>query len=190
VTSYEPAFGIIGDPAKKTPTTRQSADHSMVYILSRLLKKAHAKQSIFKKATNLDTVWKNMILLPEDFGSEALNDPETRQIMQKIDFEHGGAEYDRQYPDGIPTRVEIFLENGTEHDSGFIMYPSGHARNTSCDLQGILNNKFSLLGKLALSPKMLTQKLNQLNDIEDLDNQALTTLYNCKINYAHKSIDA
>jgi 2-methylcitrate dehydratase len=42
VTSYEPAFGIIGDPAKRTPTTRQSADHSMVYILSRLLKKAHA----------------------------------------------------------------------------------------------------------------------------------------------------
>ena len=32
VVAYEPAFGIIGDPAKKTPTTRQSADHSMVYI--------------------------------------------------------------------------------------------------------------------------------------------------------------
>lgn len=42
MTSYEPAFGIIGDPAKRTPTTRQSADHSMVYILSRLLKKANA----------------------------------------------------------------------------------------------------------------------------------------------------
>jgi 2-methylcitrate dehydratase len=36
----------------------------------------------------------NMILLPEDFGSEALNDPQTRSIMQKIDFEHGGVEYD------------------------------------------------------------------------------------------------
>lgn len=32
IVAYEPAFGIIGDPAKKNPTTRQSADHSMVYI--------------------------------------------------------------------------------------------------------------------------------------------------------------
>jgi len=32
IIAYEPAFGIIGDPAKKNPTTRQSADHSMVYI--------------------------------------------------------------------------------------------------------------------------------------------------------------
>lgn len=32
IVAYEPAFGIIGDPHKKNPTTRQSADHSMVYI--------------------------------------------------------------------------------------------------------------------------------------------------------------
>eukprot|EP00483_Globobulimina_turgida_P008890 UN08908 len=37
---YEPAFGIIGDPAKRNPTTRQSADHSMVYIIASHLKKA------------------------------------------------------------------------------------------------------------------------------------------------------
>ena len=38
IVAYEPAFGIIGDPAKRTPTTRQSADHSMVYILSTLIR--------------------------------------------------------------------------------------------------------------------------------------------------------
>lgn len=32
IKAYEPAFGIIGDPAKRDPKTRQSADHSMVYI--------------------------------------------------------------------------------------------------------------------------------------------------------------
>jgi 2-methylcitrate dehydratase len=32
IKAYEPAFGIIGDPAKRNPSTRQSADHSMVYI--------------------------------------------------------------------------------------------------------------------------------------------------------------
>merc|ERR1711965_406447 len=40
VTAYEPAFGIIGAPAKRDPRTRQSADHSMVFILSRKLRKA------------------------------------------------------------------------------------------------------------------------------------------------------
>ena len=40
ITAYEPAFGIIGDPQKRNPTTRQSADHSMVYIISTLLNKA------------------------------------------------------------------------------------------------------------------------------------------------------
>ena len=43
ITAYEPAFGIIGDPAKRNPTTRQSADHSMVYIISTLLRKAFTK---------------------------------------------------------------------------------------------------------------------------------------------------
>jgi len=40
IVAYEPAYGIIGDPAKKNPTTRQSADHSMAYIIATLLRKA------------------------------------------------------------------------------------------------------------------------------------------------------
>merc|ERR1712070_440735 len=40
IVCYEPAFGIIGDPAKKDPKTRQSADHSMAYIVSTLIRKA------------------------------------------------------------------------------------------------------------------------------------------------------
>merc|ERR1712060_665490 len=39
IVAYEPAFGIIGDPAKMDPTTRQSADHSMAFIVSRILVK-------------------------------------------------------------------------------------------------------------------------------------------------------
>ncbi|MGH7194265.1 MAG: MmgE/PrpD family protein, partial [Candidatus Saccharimonadales bacterium] len=34
ISIYHPAFGIIGDPAKRDPRTRQSADHSMVYIIA------------------------------------------------------------------------------------------------------------------------------------------------------------
>jgi len=38
IVCYEPAFGIIGDPAKRSATTRQSADHSMVYIVNTLIR--------------------------------------------------------------------------------------------------------------------------------------------------------
>ena len=41
VLAYEPAFGIIGDPAKRDPRTRQSADHSMIYIIATTIRKAH-----------------------------------------------------------------------------------------------------------------------------------------------------
>ena len=34
---YEPDFGIIGDPANEDPRTRQSADHSMAFIVGRML---------------------------------------------------------------------------------------------------------------------------------------------------------
>jgi 2-methylcitrate dehydratase len=42
VAIYEPAFSIIADPAKRTPQTRQSADHSLPYILAKTLLKAQA----------------------------------------------------------------------------------------------------------------------------------------------------
>ena len=49
IVAYEPAFGIIGDPAKKTPSTRQSADHSMVYIISTILRKAFETKELKQK---------------------------------------------------------------------------------------------------------------------------------------------
>lgn len=74
VIAYEPAFGIIGDPAKKNPTTRQSADHSMVYILSTILKKAFDKYENIKVQHSLDDLWKNLMLTPKDYSKEALID--------------------------------------------------------------------------------------------------------------------
>ena len=52
IVAYEPAYGIIGDPAKRDPRTRQSADHSMVYIVATLLRKA-IEPIALKKAIQL-----------------------------------------------------------------------------------------------------------------------------------------
>lgn len=158
ITAYEPAFGIIGDPAKRKPTTRQSADHSMVYIIATLIRKA-----IENKADGLETKWEELILLPEDYSADAINNETTRAIMDKIQFAHGGDEYDSKYPDGIPTSVVIESTAGDTADSGLVMYPAGHARNSTHDLDALLANKWTKLGALASNdPEPIIAKFENL----------------------------
>ncbi len=90
IVAYEPAFGIIGDPAKMSPSTRQSADHSMVYIISTILRKAFELKDSLSGATHLNEVWKTLMLEPKDYGYEALFNEETRTLMKKCTFTHGG----------------------------------------------------------------------------------------------------
>jgi len=149
ISIYEPAFGIIGDPAKRDPTTRQSADHSMVYILSAHLRNAFAiGYDAIKEIKDNTAMWKAIMLLPLDYDERSLYDATTRELMQKIEFEHGGAEYDERYPDGIPTKLEIRGKGGVGSASEMVMYPSGHARNTTADLKAILGHKWSRMADI------------------------------------------
>jgi 2-methylcitrate dehydratase len=142
ITIYEPAFSIIGDPAKRNPQTRQSADHSMVYIVATLLRKALAAAR---------AGWRELLLEPADYDPAALADPTTRRLMALIEFRHGGPEFDRRYPDGIPTQVDIQHADLGTLSSGLVMYPLGHARNTSGELAGVLAHKFQRLASLGVA---------------------------------------
>lgn len=139
ITIYEPAFSIIGDPAKRNPETRQSADHSMVYIIGTLLRKALEQ----KKAS-----WETLMLLPADYDDDALWNPLTRKLMEKIEFRHGGAEFDAKYPEGIPTTVDIAQRGGGTTSSGLVMFPMGHAQCKEEGLAKLLDLKFARLASL------------------------------------------
>jgi 2-methylcitrate dehydratase len=146
---YEPAFSIIGDPAKRDPRTRQSADHSMLYIVATLLRKAfEARQAGWDGHDG----WRRLMLAPEDYAENdsALFHPLTRSLMKRIDFRHGGPEYDRRYPDGIPTSVEISHQKLGPLTSGLVMYPQGHARANADDLTALLDHKCRLLATPAV----------------------------------------
>ncbi len=157
ITAYEPAYGIIGNPAKKDPRTRQSADHSMAFIVSRVIKRAldHVAEhgSLDAGGGAHDAIWKALMLSPYDYKEDdsAIFDPTTRELMAKIEFKHGGAEYDAKYPEGIPTSIAVTGKDGSRADSGLVMFPAGHARNTSADLADILAHKFRLLGGMAVA---------------------------------------
>ena len=133
---YEPAFSIIGDPAKRDPRTRQSADHSMVYIIATLWRKA-----LEHKIAD----WNTLMLMPEDYDDEALFHPLTRQLMERIDFRHGGEEFDRHYPEGIPTQVDVITRENDRVSSDLVLFPLGHAGNRSDQLRPLLREKFRRL---------------------------------------------
>lgn len=136
VVIYQPAYGIICDPEKWHPDTRQSADHSMPYILATLLRKAFTKKS---------SDWGDLILLPDDYNEKAIKDPLTQKIMAKISIKHGGKEFDSKYPEGIPTTIKIKHQQAGDIDSSLVMYPFGHAKNTEADLKQLLHKKFNCL---------------------------------------------
>lgn len=151
ITIYEPAFSIIGDPYKRDPRTRQSADHSMVYIVATLLRKA-VERMAFGTTGNRgqEELWHSLMLLPADYSDAALFHPLTRELMAKIDFRHGGPAFDNKYPDGIPTLLEITHRTLGTLSSGLVMYPEGHARNVSGNLPQLLQHKFRRLAGLGV----------------------------------------
>lgn len=172
ITVYEPAFSIIGDPHKRDPRTRQSADHSMVYIVA----------TVLRKAVELRTAgWKKLMLLPDDYDDAALMHPVTRDLMQRIDFRHGGPEYDAKYPDGIPTTVEIQHRTLGPLSSGLVMYPEGHARNTSGNLQSFLQLKFERLA--ALGVRDVAALYGQMTGLSAKSSAEIADLYSFELDH-------
>ena len=76
--------------------------------------------------------------------------PVTRALMSRIDFIHGGPEYDAKYPDGISTEVEIQHRDLAQLSSGLVMYPPGHARSPSHNLSALLEHKLRVLASLGV----------------------------------------
>ena len=163
ITIYEPAFSIIGDPHKRDPRTRQSADHSMVYIVATLLRKAMESARGSRLSSEVTALWQELMLAPADYGDQSLFHALSRAFMERIDFRHGGSEYDARYPDGIPTSLEIDHATLGTLASGLVMYPEGHARNTSGNLDRLLKYKFERLAGLGVrDPAALFTRVTNL----------------------------
>jgi len=140
VRIYEPAHSIIADPAKRTPTTRQSADHSLPFILAKTLLKAHEAAVAGQPAD-----WESLMLLPEDYSAAAIAAADIRGLIDRIEIEHGGPEYDALYPEGIPTSVAIEHASLGALDGGLVRYPLGHARSDAARTAAVVALKFDRL---------------------------------------------
>ncbi|MCE9630430.1 MAG: MmgE/PrpD family protein [Planctomycetia bacterium] len=155
VRIYEPAYSIIADPAKRTPTTRQSADHSLPYILARTLLKARIAAQ-----AGVAIGWESLMLLPDDYSDDAIRDPAVARLIANMTIVHGGPDYDARYPAGIPTSVTIEHESLGRLGGGLVTYPLGHARADAARTAEVVDLKFDrLVAGVVDDPRQLRERM-------------------------------
>ena len=97
---------IIKDPEKKRPKTKETADHSMPYLIAYTL--LHGRPG------------------PESYSPEFLNDNRILALIDKMKFTVS-ERFDQLYPEHLPFRIEI--KTSSEEVENEIIDPKGHHRN-------------------------------------------------------------
>ena len=85
--------------------------------------------------------------------------------------------------------VEITTKQGKVLDSGMVLHPGGHARNTTIALHEVLLNKFKTMGSLALEKGELIRFKVDLENIQEMGHEEMQDLYDCKIKFTDYPID-
>ncbi|MCW5603711.1 MAG: MmgE/PrpD family protein [Burkholderiales bacterium] len=149
VFTYKFAQQEIGEePEKWHPTTRETADHSLPYIIAAVLIDGDFSDAIFSDARLGDQ------------GIHGLSD-KIRVIEDP--------EMTRQFPEKIPCRIEVEMDSG-EKMSSSIEYPRGHYMNPMTDDE--VSGKFMQLAARAVPEgraKMLLELLWKLQEQGSLD---------------------
>ena len=148
--TYFLAYHEIGmDSAKWDPRTRETADHSLPYLLAVALVDGRIDQ--------------------QSCAPERVTDPALRPLMNKITIrEH--QEFTDRFPREINSRILVRLHSGAEHVRE-TSYPRGHRRNPITD--GEIDEKFDRMVTdrppldRSISARLRDQ-LWGLDDVEDI----------------------
>jgi 2-methylcitrate dehydratase len=113
IETFQASYDIIAkDPEKWDPRTRETADHSIQFIVCAALQDGDVTMNTFE----LDRIRR----------------PDTLALLR----EHVGVESDPDltegYPEGIPNRITVTTTEGTTFVRE-VRYPRGHARNPMSD---------------------------------------------------------
>jgi len=122
VQTYFTAWSEIGsEPEKWNPQTRETADHSLPYLLS--LGFVDGRVTV------------------NSFSVERMNDPLLRQLMGRIKIAEN-KDFTRQFPAKLMTEIEVLTRNGQRLIES-AQYPKGHAKNQMSDAD--VESKFGIL---------------------------------------------
>jgi 2-methylcitrate dehydratase len=144
VFTYHFAWFEIGSGAEKwQPTTRETADHSMPYVVAAVL---------------IDGEYTDTTFAPERFS-----DRKTRELMKKITIVED-IDFNKRYPGALPCRMTITLKTG-EQKTAELSNPIGHHDRPMTDAQVV--EKFRGLAGRKLPPARLQSVLDRLWRIDD-----------------------
>jgi 2-methylcitrate dehydratase len=108
VETFTVSYRIIAkDPEKWDPKTRETADHSLPYIVARALIDGH--------------IW------IDSFDEKKILGEDVRRVMKRMRI-RVSEEFDKLYPEAVPNRVRVKLRDGRSIEET-IIYPKGHYRN-------------------------------------------------------------
>jgi len=143
VHTYWFCWSEIGsEPEKWHPTTRESADHSLPYVLSAVLTDGAFSDAIFTE--------------------ERIRDPKLHALADKVTVEED-PEFTKRFSAEIPCRLEIRLRDGTLKTAE-VDHPRGHYRNPMNDAE--VESKFRTLAGRKLPSAQCDQALARLWKID------------------------
>jgi len=146
VTTYWFAWSEIGsEPEKWNPTTRETADHSIPFLVSAALLYGWVDAATY--------------------SPERLFDPRLRALIEKVEVIYD-KELDKMQPQSVPCRLEVRLKNGARKTSR-VDHPLGHIRNPASDQD--IERKFKGLNGGLVSARRASRLLKLCWKLEELD---------------------
>ncbi len=151
ISTFKVAVQIIGgEPEKWNPKSRETADHSLPYMVAVAL---------------LDGE-----LGPNQFTDERIQDTQLKSMIKKVKV-RSDPNLTKLYPKGIPAILEIVDNAGKKHRKR-VEFPRGHHRNPMTDNE--VEEKFRTLTKNMITEEHADEflkkswKLENITDISDV----------------------
>lgn len=148
VYGYKFGIDVACTEEKWDPMTRETADHSLPYVV----------------ATALITG----DVCHDDFEEENFRSPDRLELMKKIEA-YEDTRYTEDYPESYRFRIEVALDSGEEIVKD-VRYGKGHPKNPLSDQE--IEAKFLKLCKHTLLPQQINRALETLWKFELVDNIA------------------
>ena len=137
------------EPEKWDPQTRETADHSIPFLVAMALQDG--------------------AVTPGSFTPQRIADPSLRVLMSRMTMTEGPG-FTEKYPQQYNCRIVVTTLGGEKHEAS-TAYPKGHKNNPLSDRE--VDEKFTNLSSAVLSEQQCAETLKLLWRIEDAPNLTL-----------------
>jgi len=156
IASHEAGYTILGkDPERWTPATKETADHSLPYIVATALLEGKIDNSSYS---------------PKKFM-----DPKTLSFLKKVTVVED-KDLTAMYPEAVANRITVKLSSG-KVISKQVNYHKGHPKNPMSDQD--VEKKFQSLTKRQLSKSQAKRALDTLWTLEKVSD--VSTLFSALV---------